>query len=433
LVITETSSVEENVNVDKAINIFNYRSMDVYLSASEAAAFLEVSKPTLYAYVSRGLVRSESRKNTKSRRYYRLDLETLKGRKQIRRQPQTEVAGALNWGVPLMDSALTLILDGRLYYRGIDVNELVATKSFWQVAQWFWSGKWDYEAPIVVSKVNSKVKDPLTAIHALLIEQAANDPLGYDFTFPAVAETGANILRQILSILSGRSDADIVEAGQFLSLAWSPRQLQAKELLNAALILCIDHELNASSFTARVAASAGCSLYEVISASLCALHGTRHGGDIFRAYSFLAELVQARSVKEMIMQSVRTGADIPGFGHRLYPSGDPRAEILFRLTRELFPAEMRPLDRAIFTATSLLKRKPTIDLALAVVSIIIGQPSASGFYLFALGRTVGWIAHAAEQRVSHQLIRPRARYTGIMPEFGSGSLSTNPTALVRAE
>jgi citrate synthase len=332
-----------------------------------------------------------------------------------------------------MDSALTLILDGRLYYRGIDVNELVATKSFWQVAQWFWSGKWDYEAPIAVSKVNSKVKDPLTAIHALLIEQAANDPLGYDFTFPAIAETGANILRQILSILSGRSDANIVEAGQFLSLAWSPRQLQAKELLNAALILCIDHELNASSFTARVAASAGCSLYEVISASLCALHGTRHGGDIFRAYSFLAELVQARSVKEMIMQSVRTGADIPGFGHRLYPSGDPRAEILFRLTRELFPAEMRPLDRAIFTATSLLKRKPTIDLALAVVSIIIGQPSASGFYLFALGRTVGWIAHAAEQRVSHQLIRPRARYTGIMPEIGPGPLSTNPAALLRAE
>ena len=389
--------------------------MNLYLSAAESAALLGVSKPTLYAYVSRGLIRSGSGRDSRSRRYNRLDLEALKGRKQVRSQPQIEVAGALNWGVPLLDSALTLILDGKLYYRGLEVNQLVDGRSFWEIAQWFWTGRWDYRVEAVPRKFKIRSKQAIGSIQNALIEESSRDPMGYDYTFPAVGETGSKILRLFLSGLIQRDDVDLNEAGRILQLVWCPRRPEAMRLLNAALILCIDHELNASSFTARVVAGADCNLYEVTSAALCALHGTRHGGDVLRAALLMDELVHAASVRQWVLQRARIGVEIPGFGHRLYPNGDPRAECLFRLLNEIYPNEMKSIERMISSASSILKRRPTIDLALAILVKVLRLPTEAGFYLFALGRAVGWIAHAVEQRCSNQMIRPRARYTGVMP------------------
>ena len=100
--------------------------MDVYLSATEAAAFLGVAKPTLYAYVSRGLVRSQPGADSRARTYNRLDLEQLQARKRIRNRPQAEVAAALHWGAPLLDSSLTLITKDGLYYRGSSALELAS-------------------------------------------------------------------------------------------------------------------------------------------------------------------------------------------------------------------------------------------------------------------------------------------------------------------
>jgi len=117
--------------------------MDVYLSANEAAAFLGVAKPSLYAYVSRGLVRSQPGVDTRVRTYNRLDLEQLRARKRIRNRPQAEVAAALHWGAPLLDSSLTLITKDGLYYRGSSALELALNRSFWEVARWFWSGHWE--------------------------------------------------------------------------------------------------------------------------------------------------------------------------------------------------------------------------------------------------------------------------------------------------
>src|SRR5580704_7683348 len=121
--------------------------MEVYLSATEAAAFLGVAKPTLYAYVSRGFVRSQPGANSRVRTYNRLDLEQLRARKRIRNRPQAEVAAALHWGAPLLDSSLTLITKEGHYYRGSSALELALTRSFWEVACWFWSGYW---APLPV-------------------------------------------------------------------------------------------------------------------------------------------------------------------------------------------------------------------------------------------------------------------------------------------
>ena len=122
--------------------------MDVYLSASEAAAFLGVAKASLYAYVSRGLVRSQPGADSRARTYNRLDLEQLQARKRIRNRPQAEVAAALQWGAPLLDSSLTLITNDCLYYRGVSALDLAVSRSFWEVAYWFWSGHW--EVPLLL-------------------------------------------------------------------------------------------------------------------------------------------------------------------------------------------------------------------------------------------------------------------------------------------
>src|ERR1700731_154443 len=120
--------------------------MKIHLTASEAADFLNISKPTLYAYVSRGLVRSEHGLNQRSRVYHRLDLERLKQRKRIRQQPSAEISNALSWGSPLLESSLTLLTKGQVFYRGQGATALASSRTFLQVATWFWTGNWEISA-----------------------------------------------------------------------------------------------------------------------------------------------------------------------------------------------------------------------------------------------------------------------------------------------
>ena len=122
-----------------------------------------------------------------------------------------------------------------------------------------------------------------------------------------------------------------------------------------------------------------------------------------------------RSVSAVIHARLRSGEEIPGFGHPLYPGGDPRARLILQLLAEDFPAEFAKIQRKINDSERVLRQAANLDLAVAVVSKVLGLPVHSGFHLFALGRTVGWIAHAVEQHQSGAFIRPRARYIGVMP------------------
>ncbi|MGA8658595.1 MAG: citrate synthase family protein [Chthoniobacterales bacterium] len=391
--------------------------MNVYLSAREAANFLQVSKQTLYAYVSRGFLRSDFGKDSRSRLYNRLDLERLKERKRIRKHPGAELSEALSWGPPLLDSKLSLITNGRLYYRGVATSTLALQRSFWDVASWFWTGSWGAQKPLTGDRRHGLVRaDPILSFHERLLEMAATDPLGYDFTPPALVSTGGAILQLFLGCLTRRSNASIARTERNLQRGWCPRLAKAEGVINAALVLCIDHELNPSSFTARVVCSAGANLYEVVSAALCALRGARHGGATERSTSLLTELRECSSVRKAILKRLRSGVEIPGFGHPLYPGGDPRAGLLLRLLAEYFPSEAQPWLRAIAVAEKVIQRPPNIDLALAACARILSLPTGAAFGLFALGRTVGWIGHAAEQHLSGQTIRPRARYVGPLPQ-----------------
>ena len=391
--------------------------MDVYLSATQAAAFLGVAKPTLYAYVSRGLVRSQAGADSRARTYNRLDLEQLRARKRIRNRPQAEVAAALQWGAPLLDSSLTLITNDCLYYRGLNALELALSRTFWEVACWFWSGNWDVRpfAAGPETRRRKRMSDPFHLQQSWLIERSHSDPLGYQLAMPFAGELGASIVRQFLGFLTGAANPSIEQVALELAASWCKQAGRAERVLNAVLILTLDHEINVSSFTSRVVASAGSNLYEVVNAAMCAFSGARHGRASERAEQFIRELEEAETSLAVIHGRLRSGEEIPGFGHPLYPGGDPRARLILQLLEEDFPAEFAKIQTRIKDSERVLRKAANVDMALALVRKVLALPAHSGFHLFALGRTIGWIAHALEQQQSGSLIRPRARYVGVMP------------------
>src|SRR5258706_14752577 len=120
-----------------------------YLSAAEAAAALGIRLPTLYAYVSRGLIRSEAAGHRRrDRRYNREDVNRLRARREQRRHPDQAAAQALSWGVPVLESSLSLIAEGRLYYRGLEAVVLASRRTFEEVAQWLWDRREPMAAPL---------------------------------------------------------------------------------------------------------------------------------------------------------------------------------------------------------------------------------------------------------------------------------------------
>lgn len=400
--------------------------MTRYLTAQEAAAELGVSPATLYAYVSRGLVRSEE-SSGRTRRYYAEDIARLKARKEGRRNPEKVVENSLHWGTPILESALTLIADGRLYYRGMDALELAQTHTLEQVAALLWLNDlhaplfeavlWG-EAPAGFGMLAAHTDPPLSLFEqfqAVLPLAAAADLAAYDLRQPAAAHTGARILRLLTTLAAPNANRGSV--AHTLARVWSSHQAHAEGIVNAALILCADHELNVSSFTARCVASAGSTPYAVVQAGLAALQGTKHGGMTARVESFLQSIPSAEQVRPALAARIRQGEAIPGFGHRLYPDGDPRATLLLEMVLDACPdVPVLPIAQAIIQeADSLIHEQPTIDFALAVLSRALALPLGSALILFALGRTVGWIGHAIEQYQLDQLIRPRARYVGVQP------------------
>jgi citrate synthase len=395
------------------------RRVTSWVAAEEATKLLGVSRATLYAYVSRGHVRSEPVPgHPRQRRYAREDVERLRSRAEERKNPEKAAEHALRWGVPVLESAITLIANGHLYYRGQDAAELARTRSLEDVAALVWTGAFEsdvFDTPLhVVAGGQSAIDLPfVTRAQSILPLVAARDPLAFDLRPKAVAQTGWRIVNLLTSVAAeSRELADTVEAT--LVRTWTPEKPHAVDLLRATLILCADHELNVSAFTARCVASAGSNPYAVVLAGLAALEGTKHGGATERVAAIFDELRRARDLRKALADRLRRGEGIEGFGHPLYPEGDPRATLLMELLGEHFPKskELAFARNLASEAQAVLGEQPTIDFALVVLARVLALPHGAPLTLFAIGRTIGWIAHAIEQYAQNTMIRPRARYVG---------------------
>jgi citrate synthase len=192
---------------------------------------------------------------------------------------------------------------------------------------------------------------------------------------------------------------------ELLAQGWGCAPATA-ELLRQALVLLADQELTTSAFAARVTASTGASLAAAALSGLAALTGPLHG-DATTQVRLLFEDVSACGVERAVGRHLASGLPVPGFGHRLYPDGDPRAAALL--------AAFDPPEEVlatIATVATMTGQRPTIDVALAALARRFALPPDAPFSLFALGRSVGWLAHAMEQSLGGELIRPRARYSG---------------------
>jgi citrate synthase len=241
---------------------------------------------------------------------------------------------------------------------------------------------------------------------------ARADPRAYTRAADGRAMVGGRIMRLVVAtMLNGGSSAQPLHLQ--IAKAWAPGHKHAADLIRRALVLLADHELNASTFTVRCAASTGLNLYDAIIAGLVALKGPKHGGAGVLAAQLVRTLVD-RDVAPVIRERVALGERFAGFGHGVYKHGDPRAHALLEALARAGTAEKltKEIPERILEATGEFVN---IDYALAVLVHTLGLPPGHELVLFAMARTVGWIAHASEQLRHGGLIRPRARYIGPAP------------------
>jgi citrate synthase len=268
--------------------------------------------------------------------------------------------------------------------------------------------------PQRLARIRAFIADPFARLQMALPLAAAADPAACDLRPGPVRQTGARIVRMFAGILAARSWQRPIHLA--LQTAWAPRRPLAAEAIRQAVVLSADHELNISAFVARCAASAAASPYEVVAAALAALKGSRHGGASERVAALFAETATPRRARAVIAHRLRRGEGLPGFGHPLYPAGDPRAARLLQLAEASGNQQQCRLVRALSEAGSeLLGDLPNLDFGLTALARTYALPESAPLLLFALGRTVGWIAHALEQYASGESMRPRARYIGIAP------------------
>jgi citrate synthase len=395
-----------------------------WLSSAEAARRLGVSSATLYAYVSRGLLRSEGNNGQRERRYSADDVTLLKRRRDVGRKAESIAANALDFGTPVLESSLTLIDKGRLYYRGWDAVELARGSSLERVAQLLWQCDERPFDPKNLPSMSTALRKAWAAATSLapvdrcllLLPAAARwDHPSWVDDRGAMLETGVRIVRLLAAAVTAEP-LSALPVHEQLAAAWNVPADRAP-LIRAALVLSADHEFNASTFAARVVASTGANLHGSTIAGLAAINGPRHGGLTRRVSALLNEVKDATDLHAALARRLADGQGLPGFGHPLYPDGDIRAATLLEMLREAMPRapELAFAERIAASGERLTGRKPNVDFATVTIERALGLPQDAALSIFLLGRTVGWIAHAIEQASRGGLIRPRARYTGPRP------------------
>ena len=411
------------------------------LTTAEAAARLGVKPATLYAYVSRGLLARERSPGGRTSTFDPAEVERLTRRGHAGRRGRRPAAELV------VESAVTAIEGGALWYRGRPATELAATRTFEEVAEWLWSGRfpdpsappWRAGAAALAAGRRAQAALPAEALplerlRVIAAALAAGDDLRLELRPAAVAAAGRALIAGLAGCLPrlGRPPARDAGIAARLWACLSPMDPGPALLavLDAALVLVADHELAASTMAARVAASVRADPYAVVSAGLAAASGSLHGGASLAVEALLAEIdrpgaarpaAASRRAREragrVLGERLRRGERLRGFGHPLYPDGDPRAaHLLARLRQAAAGSPRMAVVDALVAAT---RRRglppPNVDLALAALGHVAGMTRGAGEAIFAVGRAAGWLAHALEEYERATPIRLRAVYTGPPP------------------
>ena len=350
-------SVRTLINVDSTIHPSGEPVRADVLPSALAASFLGVKRETLYAYASRGLLTRVPLGEGHRHGYLRADVERLKARADARAGHGAVAAGALRWGEPVLDTAISAISQTGPAYRGYSAVALArAGVSFERAAELLWSGRLPASAPkwrALPTRAGEHRPEPreravrgglqrlLLLVSRLAADQATTGGARAGRGRDGGAEVGGppeevRVARRVIARFAGAGVAGEVPVARALLATLGAHRTGRgpEEALGRALVLVADHELNASTFAARVAASAGASLLACLAAAMATVSGDRHGGQCDRVEALLSAASRAGASRSL--RTLLRRAEVPpGFGHPLYPDGDPRAGPLLEAARSI--------------------------------------------------------------------------------------------------
>jgi citrate synthase len=375
-----------------------------WLTADQALRELGTKPQTLYANVSRGRIRAKPDPSDPRRSLYQAaDVRRLAERHAGRRKTEAVAAETIQWGDPVLPSAISTVIDGRLFYRGRDAAALSQSGTLEEAAALLWAAP---AVPVVTSSDAAENRRP--SIEGAFLALAGR--VGHDL--PSLGRSQSALQAEARDVLSTMADAlapGMADQPLHVRLAESFGRPEAADCLRRALVMLADHELNASAFSARVTASAGAALSASVLSGLATLTGPLHGG-AWQGVSAVIDSARTFGAEQAIRRILVQGNRLSAFGHPLYADGDARAAAI--LPHFAVP----PVFAAVREAgEAMVGERINIDFMLSAMASAFALPEDAPLVIFALARTVGWLAHAMEQIESGHLIRPRARYVGPSP------------------
>ena len=362
--------------------------------------------------------------------------------------PTTTTTGAGLEGVVAGESEICFIdgYDGVLSYRGYNINTLAASATFEETIWLLWTGKLPTAAELASLKTALVAKSaipndvtqflasqakssPMHVLRTAVSMLSLYDPAANDMTPAANQLKATKLMAQTSTIVTsfGRlrlgqpvlaADPSLSFAANFLYCLTGNKPDEVMErAFDVALILHADHELNASTFAARVTAATLSDIYSAVTSAIGALKGPLHGGANEDVIKMLLEVGTADKAVERVHEMFARKAKIPGFGHRVYRTEDPRASHLRVLSKEL---GIRTGQEDLYLMSQLVeetvkaekKLNPNVDFYSASAYYSLGIPIDLFTPIFAVSRMSGWTAHILEQYHNNRLIRPRAEYKG---------------------
>jgi citrate synthase len=350
-------------------------------------------------------------------------------------------------GIVATQSSISSIIDGVLTYRGINIDELATNASFEEVVYLLWHGELPKASELeqfkrelakqsvlpteIVSLLKSLPTDshPMTLLRTIVSALALFDPEAQDMSPEANRRKALKIQAQIATIvaaiqrvrqgkeiLSPKSEYDYAQNFLYMLNGQEPEPI-AIEAFNKALVLHADHELNASTFSARVTVATLANIYSGVVSAIGTLSGPLHGGANEAVMAMLEDIGEVENVEPYIRKAIAEKRKVMGFGHRVYKTGDPRAKHLKAMSEKLtkLNGNSKLYDMSVMIDDIFTKEKgllPNVDFYSASVYHSLGIARDLFTPIFAISRTSGWTAHILEQYANNRLIRPRAEYVG---------------------
>jgi citrate synthase len=422
--------------------------MTEWIGAAEAAHRLGIKPASLYSYVSRGVLSPRRGPDGRVSMFDADEIAGLARRGRPRRAPgHAEI---------VIETELTEISGDRLWFRGHDATVLATSRTFEEVATLLWTGSLSDAATSVPWRATAEAVAvgtaaqaalppgtyPLERLQVIVPAVAATDQLRLHLDRPAVIAAARCIIAAMTDCLprpagnaadgssampadgiAGRLDAtsgcgvvpgDGIAGRLAARLCTRPVPDAIVGVLRAALVLAADHELAASTFAARVAASVRADPYAVVGTGLGAMSGALHGGASLASEVMLGSARSPADAPRVVGELLRRGERIPGLGHFVYKAGDPRSVLLMELIRKAAPGSDRlaVAEAVLAEAQRRALPAPNVEFSLAVLSAVAGMIQGAGEAIFAIARTAGWLAHALEEYDRAAPIRPRGVYTG---------------------